>query len=277
MHYLLVSINYQIDKCTENSFETFKKHLISRICQAEKFDINLEEDLRRFVLNNYPRIQFTISSHGNYHFIQIIFLEIYFEDHDFQDEDFKVPNELTEFIEQIFESVDSIDVDACTSKNEDGIFFEIDDSDIVLTALLKKYLDEQQVKYRVINHTKISTEAGAGDYRERLVVFVQDAIASGLTYDMLKLGFSLYASRLGMEYFKLNRFPEVSKITEHVRHFLSETYNENQTNIELFDVKQNKTGYELVYLTPNKKLFVNCDSKGAIKETSKKDLTQTGI
>lgn len=235
---------------------------------SENINDNLLEELRiRIILLIGDNISTEVNFHGEHSYsINVIFIERGFWEHsDFKDVNTEGKNIYIESIEEILKEqlkkINNIPTQSASESShlEEGslLALKLQEDDQTASNLIRE-LSELKVNFKILKHAKWTWNAGAGSFGEELILWIGNAIAGGVTWDLIKFQSLKYVPKEGSH---LLNSSDYHKIVKHV----SKITKENSTDLLLLEIESiDQELYKIVFQSSFKQIEVHCDKKGNV-------------
>ncbi|WP_193065400.1 hypothetical protein [Oceanobacillus oncorhynchi] len=201
--------------------------------------------------------------------ILIVDYDLLFTSTTLTDSDKKVIDMVLNTTKQLIENIkvstviDSHDIfKSDKDNNEDkGIILKLEKHGEVTTdhKEIETYLNNKNIKYSVVSKNSSHTESGAGGGGSELLLFIATTIASGVTWDMLKMGLSQIMPPFEGTTFKVLE----SYHFKRVRNIVANRSKIDKNELILIDfIKNEDEGLiQMVFKANKKYIYICCDTK----------------
>lgn len=143
--------------------------------------------------------------------------------------------------------------------NDEGIILKVIRPGEIITDYkeLEIFLSKENIDYSIVSKISSHAETGASGGESELILFIANTVASGVTWDMLKMGISKIVSpfeEVSIKLFENIQFQRVRKI-------VSNRSRIDEKELILFDfrVNEDKGLIEIVFKAGRKYIYIRCD------------------
>lgn len=174
-----------------------------------------------------------------------------------------VLNKIKEFIDNIKINTDVSDkIHFDPSDNcQEGIILKVIKPGEITTNYeeLETFLSKKKVDYSIVSKISSHAEVGAGGGESEVLLFVANTVASGVTWDMLKLGISQIVSpyeRISFKILENYRFKRIRSIVSN-----KSRIDKRELILNDFLVNEDKGLIQMVFKARRKYIYICCDTE----------------